>query len=181
MTGGNLERRRKRHLEAASGYLMLDMPDHALKELQAIGGADAGCFEVYALKGEALRQQRDYEGALQAYLRALNISPDHIEVLFGMAWCYKRLGRLDCAIAAMERAYAAHPRNPVVLYNLSCYWALAGEKEQALSWLGRALRMDSSLRRLIPEESDFNALRNDPDFRFIVQDQELFRPSADSG
>ncbi len=27
---------------------------------------------------------------------------------------------------------------PVVLYNLACYYSLAGEKDNALSWLGRS-------------------------------------------
>ncbi|NOX54523.1 MAG: hypothetical protein GXP27_08805, partial [Planctomycetes bacterium] len=45
---------------------------------------------------------------------------------------------------------------------------LAGDKDGALRWLGRALRMDPSLRELIPEETDFDPLRNDPDFRFVA-------------
>ena len=41
-------------------------------------------------------------------------------------------------------------------------------KTQALSWLGRALRMDASYRQLIDDESDFDPLRHDPDFQMIV-------------
>jgi hypothetical protein len=92
----------------------------------------------------------------------------------------------------MEEAYRAHPKVPVVLYNIACYHSLAGDKRQALSWLGRALRMEASLRKLvpddpdlqalalrtslrdlIPDESDFDSLRNDPDFQYLARLEQL--------
>jgi len=167
------DRRRERHLEAARGYLMLDMPDHALQQLAAVDEPELVAFDVHSLRGEALRQKAEHHAALNAYHKALNDSPDDLGVLFGMAWCYKRTDRLDEAIASMQRAYEAAPDEAVVLYNLSCYWALAGDKENALSWLGRALRMDTSLRKLVATESDFDSLRDDPDFQFIVQAGEV--------
>jgi hypothetical protein len=68
----------------------------------------------------------------------------------------------------MEEANRLSPNEPIIMYNLSCYFALAGNKTQALSWLGRALRKEKSLRKLIPEESDFDRLRDDPDFQFVI-------------
>ena len=69
----------------------------------------------------------------------------------------------------MRIAYEHHPKVPIVLYNLSCYYALAGDKDHALSWLGRALRMNRSMVKLVPEETDFDALRNDPDFQHLLE------------
>lgn len=165
--GGSERRLRDRRLEAARGYLVLDMPDHALRELEAISDRQACAAAWHQLRGEALRQKRDYHQALDAYQQALALAPHDVGILFGMAWCYKRIDRLGGAIRMLERAYQAAPDQAVVLFNLACYHALAGHKEQALSWLGRALRMDASLRRLIPHERDFDGLRNDPDFRFL--------------
>ena len=68
----------------------------------------------------------------------------------------------------MMAAYQFHEDEPIVLYNLACYFALAGDKPQALSWLGRAIRMESSLRELVPDETDFDELRRDADFQMIV-------------
>lgn len=162
-------KKRERRLEAARGYLALDMPDHALKELRAVDDPGACRFEFSRLQGEALRQKHCYAEAFQAFSRADDASPDDLGVLLGMAWCLKRTGRLPEAIAAMERASEVAPQAPIVLYNLACYWTLAGDKNNALSWLGRALRRDASLRKLIPQETDFDPLRDDPDFRFIVE------------
>jgi len=164
----NARTRRERTLEAARGYLALQMPKHALRELSSIEDPDKIPFAINQLRGEALRQGGEHQKALAAFSRALAENPSDLTVLMGMAWCYKRTDQLPQAIAAMEQAYRAKPDEPIILYNLACYFALDGNKTQALSWLGRALRMESSLRKLIPEETDFDDLRDDPDFQFIV-------------
>lgn len=188
----NSQRDRQRKLEAACGYLDLNMPEHALRELDRIADPQAVSFEFNRLRGEALRAAGQFEKALVAYAQALAEKPDEISVLVGMAWCHKRTGQLPKAIAAMEQAHQVHPKELIVLYNLACYFSLAGEKAQALSWLGRALRMESSLRKqhaagesglpswggmgqlspslreMIADEPDFDPLRNDPDFQYLT-------------
>ena len=143
-------------------------PRHALQQLDAVNDPGQHAFEIYQLRGEALQRQEEYPAALKAFRRALLENPNSVTVLMGMGWCYKRIGQLPRAINALKRAYRVDPDEPVVLYNLSCYFALAGDKQQALSWLGRALRMESSLRNLISDESDFDQLRDDPDFQFVT-------------
>lgn len=187
----NPQRDRRRKLEAACGYLELNMPEHALRELGRIPDPESIPLDFYRLRGEGLRALNRFDDALDAYHRALAIDSEDMGVLAGMAWCYKRIGQLDKAIEAMEQAYQSHPKELIVLYNLACYFSLAGEKAQALSWLGRALRMESSLRKqhsegeggLLPwgfghlepslreriaEEPDFDPLRNDPDFQYLT-------------
>jgi len=162
------DRQRERRLEAARGYLLLDMADHALAELLAIRDPGQCRFALDELRGEACRQLRQYDEAIAHYERALRERSNDLSALLGIAWCYKRTDQLPRAIAAMDRAYDAQPDEPIVLYNLACYFALDGDKARALSWLGRALRMKSSLRTLIPDEHDFDSLRDDPDFQFVA-------------
>jgi Flp pilus assembly protein TadD len=147
---------------------MLDMPLHALRELEAAGESADCAFDYHSLCAEALRQNRDHELALDAFRRARAERPNDVSVLLGMAWCYKRTRQLPRAIAVMEEAYRISPDEPIVLYNLSCYYSLQGNKAKALSWLGRALRMRAELRKLIADETDFDSLRDDPDFQFIA-------------
>ena len=124
---------RKQHLSAAEGYLTLRMPDHALEELEQIENPRLCIVPFYRIKAEALRQQEKFEDSLHAYGRVLAESPRDTEILCGMAWCYKRLGQVGKAIAAAEQAYQAEPDNAMILYNLACYNALAGDRSQALS------------------------------------------------
>lgn len=162
-------RRRERLLEAARGYLLLEMPEHALQQLRAVRDPQADLFDFHLLRGEALRSLGRCAEALDDFRVCYELEPQNLDILMGLAWCYKRVDCLPQAIAAMQEAYRAHDSEAVVLYNLACYHCLAGNKHQALSWLGRALRMDHNLCKLIDRETDFDPLRHDPDFRHLLE------------
>ena len=162
-------RRARRRMAAAQGYLMLDLPDQALRELDEIVDGDETTCEYHLLRGEALRAKSDHRAALDAFRKAHSASPEDLGALMGMAWCFKRIDRIDQSIETMQLAYESHKEVPVVLYNLACYYSLAGEKELALSWLGRALRMDRGFTKLVPKETDFDSLRDDPDFLHLIE------------
>src|SRR5262249_23873817 len=147
--------RRERLLAAAEGYMTLGMYRHALQSVNEIKDTDGAEFEAQYLRGDALRHLERHEEALTAFQRAFDVKPDDVNLLMAMAWCYKRSSQLPRAITCMEQAYKISPQEAVILYNLSCYWSLAGNKTQSLSWLGRALRMDKSIRQLIDDETDF--------------------------
>lgn len=165
----NMARQRQRQLRAAEGYLSLGMPDHALEALTEVADSGESVLECHLLRGDALRAKLDHHRALDCFQRAHEFSPQSLEALLGMAWCYKRIDRIDESIQTMLLAYQRHPTVPVILYNLACYHALAGNKGQALSWLGRALRMDRGMSKLIPDETDFDSLRDDPAFKHLLE------------
>ena len=58
--------------------------------------------------------------------------------------------------------------SPVLLYNLSCYEALAGRRNDALVHLAEALRLDPRMREQAKADSDFSALREDESFLALV-------------
>ena len=161
--------KQQRALEAAQGYLTLELPDAALRELRSFVAEVETPVACWQLRAEAHRANGHWDDSLNCFERALPHVERPVDVLMGMAWCFKRTGRLDKAIDAMRQAYQASPKQAIVLYNLACYFSLAGEKEESLSWLGRALRLDRSLRKLIPDETDFNPIRNDLDFQYLLQ------------
>ncbi len=164
----NPRRIRERRLDAARGYLLLEMPQPALAELAQIQDPGPQKFEFHLLKGECFRALKRHEEALSEFEEAHHLHPSDLDVLMGMAWCFKRTSQLLRAIDTMHSAYASHAEEPVVLYNLSCYYALVGQREQALSWLGRALRMNRELLKLVPDETDFDPIREDAEFRLLI-------------
>lgn len=160
--------RRERALRAAEGYLQLDMPSHALRELGTVSEWPGSAFQFHKVRGKVRRALEDHALAVVDLELALNGEPTDLDVLLSLAWCYKRTERLPQAIAAMQQAYRHHSEEPIVLYNLSCYYALSGDKTQTLSWLGRALRMEPSLKKLVADETDFDPIRQDPDFIHLM-------------
>ncbi len=180
-----MSKQEQRAIESAQGYLLLDLPDAALRELSifrdtvAVIDSDSDLpMAVSQLRGEAFRAKEEFEKALGYFHQALPHVEADCHLHMSMAWCFKRVGRLDQAIESMKAAYAHSPKEPIVLYNLACYYSLAGLKHEALSWLGRAFRMDGSLRRLVPKESDFDLIRSDSDFESLMQLSEPKKPKA---
>ena len=160
---------RMRQLKAAEGYLTLNMPDHVLRELSHIQDLGDEQYSACMLKGEALLLKENQQKALDSFRQAHLEKPTDLHALMRMAWCFKRTDQLSRAIDAMKLAYQFHKEVPVVLYNLACYYSLAGEKDDALSWLGRAFRMDRELLKLIPNETDFDPIRGDADFQHLLE------------
>lgn len=158
----------QRRLAAAEGFLFLNLAERAIEELRRVCHSDENPFAYHKLLGLALRDRKRYVDALHSLEIAASHQPEDLELLMALAWCYKRTEQLPRSIEAMHRAYKAHPKQPIVLYNLACYYSLARDKNNAFSWLGRALRMEPTLRDLIPTETDFDYFRSDPDFQFLT-------------
>ena len=165
--------RREKLLSAAEGYLELDMAEQALDCLAQISllpdVADLPAdHRIDLLRGLALRQLGRHQEAIEVLERADKLKPDQIDTLMALAWCYKRIDRVDRSIELTEKAYEIDPQQAVLMYNLACYFALSGNKQQALSWLGRALRNDPNCRLMVRDEHDFDSLRHDADFQLLI-------------
>jgi tetratricopeptide (TPR) repeat protein len=68
------------------------------------------------------------------------------------------------ALEVMRSALADHPGNSNVLYNLACMESLSGERESALEHLRASLEADPSRREWAQSDSDFDPIRDDPEF-----------------
>ena len=69
----------------------------------------------------------------------------------------------------MREALGRHGDDPVLLYDLACFESLAGDAEEALVHVARALELDPKLRPGAAVDSDFEALRQDPRFQGLVR------------
>ncbi|MBN1851414.1 MAG: hypothetical protein JW829_01770, partial [Pirellulales bacterium] len=105
-----------------------------------------------------------YKEALVPLERAVQFMDANIHVYLALAWCYKRTDQLPMAIEALERAIEIEPLETVLYYNLACYWSLSHNRNVSLRYLAKAFEMDIRYRELAYEESDFDNLRNDPEF-----------------
>jgi Flp pilus assembly protein TadD len=157
-----------RRLREAEGFLELGLPGHALEILQARRDWATVQFEASYLTGEALRELGQYREALASLEIAARLRPNNVHVAIAQGWCYKRTHRLAQAIDALDRARRFHPDDPMIRYNLACYWSLAGDLERCLEQLATALERQPKLRALIPDESDFDPVRNHPGFARLV-------------
>ncbi|MBN1965393.1 MAG: ClbS/DfsB family four-helix bundle protein [Anaerolineae bacterium] len=83
-------------------------------------------------------------------------------------------GRVDHATgvqeAIVERLLALDDSpnwRGTTIYNLACFYALAGQKAIAIEKLGEALRLRPDLAEWSKEDSDLNAIRDEPGYKAL--------------
>ncbi len=82
---------------------------------------------------------------------------------------WRQKGNLKKAAEVLQTAIQRYPDQAVLHYDLACYLALLGQKEQALNALERALKLDPSLAVLAQKDEDLKELRTEPRFQRLVQ------------
>jgi tetratricopeptide (TPR) repeat protein len=93
--------------------------------------------------------------------RAYEISPWEASAAASLA---AREHGPDAAADVMAKALGEHPDNGHVLYNAACFEALAGRRDDAIAHLRRAIEVDPRTAGWAAEDSDFDAIRDDPGF-----------------
>ncbi len=175
---------RQQALREAEGYLDLAMgfadrwpldlkqritlAERALTALERVRGSSGQRSHVLYLSGQAYRVMQRYQEAVTPLAAAADLEPDNIGIWLALAWCYKRIGRLDLAIEALENALAADAQEAILHYNLACYWSLAGNPSIALQYLAQSFDIDPRYRELVADETDFDPIRDLPDFQSLV-------------
>ena len=113
-----------RQLRAAEGYLELNMPSHALDELQSI--EDAGLFEAprQYMTGYALKEQDRFEEAIPAFEAAARLmpSPQRRVAWKALSECYRECGNdrlADLAASLSKNATKVKVRLPSIEFFLT--------------------------------------------------------------
>ena len=76
---------------------------------------------------------RDYERALDHFLKALTHFPGDSELLLSVSSCYKRLDRSDLGMPIIERALSLDPQHAVIVQELGLHLIGQGKFEEALA------------------------------------------------
>jgi tetratricopeptide (TPR) repeat protein len=76
---------------------------------------------------------------------------------------------LQKAAEVLQEAIRRFPDQAVLHYDLACYLALLGRKEEALKELEIALQCDPNLKALAQKDDDLRSLRGDPRFEKLVR------------
>lgn len=74
-------------------------------------------------------------------------------------------GNAKEALALIREAHEADGDSSIVLYNLACFNALVGEKDEALDWLEKAVEGGFYAPRKIATDPDLESLRSHPRYK----------------
>jgi tetratricopeptide (TPR) repeat protein len=76
------------------------------------------------------------------------------------------------ALALVKEAYEIEPKDSIILYNLACFSALVGEKDEALDWLEQAVESGFYGPKKISTDADLRGLRDDPRYKQVLKKAE---------
>lgn len=122
--------------------------------------------ELYAQKGLALNQLGRWEAAYQACATAVRLDPTAAFCWLEFAHAARRLGKIaDWQEATKQARAAAHNLAP---YNLACLESVAGNPEQALSYLQASTQAANWNPDWARRDPDLEWIRDDPRFEAIL-------------
>ena len=157
-----------RRLAEAEGFLTLGMPNKALAIMNARANWSSMPCEANLLAGLAHRELQDFHTAIDHLEKASKFQPSNADVALALGWCYKRTNRLAQAIDSLTRSVLANQGEPLLHYNLACYWSLAGNVSKAVEHLKSALRLQPEMVHMVAAETDFDSIRTDPVFQALI-------------
>ena len=103
-------------------------------------------------------------GALGKIESHVSLNPDDARALYLGGGMLLSVGEKDRGLEWARRALSIDPGDPLILYNVACVFSQAGEIEQSIRMLERAVEAGFGHRKWIEHDSDLDHLRKDPRF-----------------
>jgi adenylate cyclase len=118
-------------------------------------------------RGDEAREA--YQRALDFTTKYLNLEPDDARSHVLGAGALARLQQSEHAKEWADRAISLAPDDDAILYNAACAFAVIGDQERALDALERAIDAGLEGGDWIPQDPDWERLRDLPRFRALFR------------
>lgn len=139
-----------------------------LDEEKAIS-LDATTAWAYIYRGWAYMGLGNLNQALADLNKAGQMDPKNPHVYHMRAWAHNGLGNKRQTLEDFDKSLNLAPNNSWTHWNIAVYYALNGEKEKSISALGKAIRINGTLRQKAKTDKNFQSLWNDVDFKKLVE------------
>ncbi len=133
-------------------------------------------YQSLYLEALVLTQLGRHEEARKVFHRSLEfttryiaLNPDDARSYVLGAGAFARLGETELAKEWAEQAISLACDDDAILYNAGCALAVAGEGEPALDALERAIEAGLAGGDWVPQDPDWERLRDNPRFQRLVQ------------
>ncbi|MCC8362911.1 tetratricopeptide repeat protein [Lysobacter sp. A6] len=125
--------------------------------------------QTLASLGRKQDEMRVRLGALGTLERHIKLNPHDTRALYFAAQNLYRVGERDKAVQMAEQALKQAQDEPVVLYNVACFYAEQGDQERAIDLLERAVSLGWGDRAWMEHDSDLDPLHGHPRFQALIE------------
>ena len=94
--------------------------------------------------GVVYYELQEYELSVQYYLKALDIKPDFVRALYGLAKTYVAMDRVPDAIAKLQKAVSISPDSVVLYFELARAYALNQDYGKAIGAYHKVVQLNPS-------------------------------------
>ncbi len=106
--------------------------------------------------------------SLEQIQRHLEMNPHDTRALYVGANQFANVGEFEKAQELAERALGRDQEEPVVLYNVACFYAMKGNTDRAMELLDRAVENGWGDKAWLETDPDLDSLREDPRFQALM-------------
>ncbi len=132
-----------------------------------------------ALRGEILSESlADHQTAIRSFSDAILLQPERSDYYNGLGLALYRANDLNSALKLFQAALGIDTNDAIARYNEACVLIRLGKTKEGLASLRQAVENDEKLRASAAKDSDFAAVREEPQFQEIISKTRIEEPSA---
>jgi adenylate cyclase len=124
--------------------------------------------QSYASLGRHQEEMRVRLAALSTLNQHIRLNPHDTRALYFSALNLSRVGEKQKANELAEQALRQDQDEPVVLYNVACFYVFQGDHERAIELLEKAVELGFGDRAWIETDSDLDPLHPNPRFAALL-------------
>lgn len=127
------------YLAGRIAYLTDDSA-RAQRFLERTAALNPQLIDAQAFLASILARNRDYQGAIQAYTKVLDQSPNNVQALSGLGQVYIRLQQFNDAVPILEKAARLNPNDKEAYYNLGMAYERTKDFAKAADSYGKYIQ-----------------------------------------
>ncbi len=151
-------------------YLFLDNIDSAKVHFEKAYELNPDDIDIVNLRGVVFLENGEFELAETWLLQAYNMDTSYVYPRLDLVDLYLITDDLEKANAAIAKLQDSHPNNETLYFYQARLSLKNGNIDQALAQLEVAFEKGFSEKRMLEDESDFDAIRNNQAFLDLVEE-----------
>lgn len=119
-------------------------------------------------KGWIHYNNRDYNAALQAYAKSIELDPKDASAYYSRGLVYYNLEKYDAAISDYNEALEIDPKDAGHYYARAVFYSSQNNRKKAIQDLSKAISIMPDARKEAKTNPAFDNIRNTPEFKRLI-------------